>query len=168
MQNTHVISKNIYLWRYYINIHFNALKELRIPQYQIAILMQLRSEHSPLNLTQHKLQHYKYYKNMHEINNGHLQIMKCDQQCCNLNNSGRCNHCNKIEDVHHFIFNCKQYDNYRQQLLYHVIPIYLQYNMNISLKTLLFPPKSLTWAHRKMVLQSICIYVINTTRFHSK
>eukprot|EP01084_Bolivina_argentea_P145692 255319_1 len=145
--------------------HFNALKELRIPQYQTAILMQLRSEHSPLNLTKHKLKHYKYYKNMHKINNGHLQIMKCDQPCCKLNNSGRCTYCNQIEDVHHVIFNCNQYNNYRTQLLHHIIPIYLQYNTDVSLKTLLFPPKSLTWKHRKLVLQSICVYIINTMRF---
>eukprot|EP01084_Bolivina_argentea_P150436 262716_1 len=69
--------------------HFNALKELPIPQYQTAILMQLRSEHSPLNITKHKLQHYQYYKIMHKNNNGHLQIMKCNQICCKSNNSGR-------------------------------------------------------------------------------
>eukprot|EP01084_Bolivina_argentea_P040354 74578_1 len=149
----------------YTPIDYNALKELRLPQYQTTILIQLRSEHCPLNATNHVLKHYKYYKNMHAINNGHLQFIKCNNKCCALNNSGKCNYCNKIEDVYHYIINCKKYNNHRKQLMYSIMPIYLQYHLTISLKTILFPPKSLTWAHRKLVLQSISSYVINTDRF---
>eukprot|EP01084_Bolivina_argentea_P061552 112498_1 len=50
----------------YTPIDYNALKELKIPQYQTSILIQLRSEHCPLNVTKHILKHYKYYKHMHE------------------------------------------------------------------------------------------------------
>eukprot|EP01084_Bolivina_argentea_P040355 74579_1 len=89
--------------------------------------------------------------------------IKCN--CCTLNNSGRCNYCDKIEDVFHYMFNCNKYNKERKRLIFTLIPIYVQYNTTISLKTLLFPPKPLTWAHRKLILQSISIYVINTGRF---
>ncbi len=175
LKNTHIISQNIYKWKYWIMEHYNALKELNLnlTQIQSSILIQLRSEQCPLNTTKHKLNHYKHYEYIHKINNvnglpiiNKLTYINCKNKCCSKINSGRCNYCiDEIENVNHYIMDCSYYKIQRKHLFYIITSIYHQYQIQIELKTILFPPKSLTWKHRKLILSSISNYAIETKRF---
>eukprot|EP01084_Bolivina_argentea_P217607 369432_1 len=147
---------NPYLIQHQLILKFNPIKELQLPHTNTSILLLLRAEHGPLNGTQHKLIHYEYYNIINTINNGHIQYFKCKKECCTRNNSGRCKYCiNKIEDVNHFLMNCKQYNWQRNYLLYEITPIFYQNNIKINLQNILFSPKSLSWHHRKLILSSM-------------
>ena len=78
---------------------------------------------------------------------------------------GRCQFDSAIETVLHFVMECNNYSDIRQSLRQTVEPILKSYNYVYKLKTILFPPKDLRWAHRKMILDSLCNYVQLSKRF---
>ncbi len=168
IKKNHLISNNIYKWRYYISRNFDPMKELLLKQFQTSILIKLRSSHIELNNTKHLLKHHSYYKLQCQINNGHLQYIKCTLNCCKYNNSGKCDNCDSIEDVNHFLLNCNKYDKIRKKLMLMITPIYEYHHVNINLKTILFPPKNMKWCHRKMILANVCNYVLLTNRLRLK
>ncbi len=161
LKSMHLISRNIYLWRHHITKYYEPSKELELDRFQNCILIQLRSGHIKLNNYLHIQKHQKYYYQKNKINKGHIQYMTCNNKCCVNNNTGRCCHCNKIEDVHHFVLNCPNYQIQRNLLFDIIRPLYGQFELN--LKNILFPPLH-RWEHRKMVLSSLILYVLNTNR----
>ena len=90
--------------------------------------------------------------------------MECGLECCQKNNSGMCKHCGTKETVYHFLITCTKYDTLRDYFLACVAEIYTIYDINLTLENILFPPKALSWSHRKMVLDNICKYVKDSRR----
>ncbi len=90
--------------------------------------------------------------------------MKCALDCCAKNNNGMCSHCQKKETVYHYIIECTKYDTIRHHFLSCIAEIFMKYDIDLTLENILFPPKALSWYHRKMVLDNICVYVRNSRR----
>ncbi len=86
-------------------------------------------------------------------------------ECCSGNNSGRCDVCNRVEDVEHYIMNCRKYNVQRQNLFEIASPTLQQNGFDLNLKNVLFPPIRLNWQHRKLILDSLIEYVLKTKRF---
>ena len=137
------------------NIDINILSKLFY-----SILTQLRTGHIKLNSCLHQLQHMKYYKN-----NRNTKYLKCDNICCEENNSGICKYCqNKPETVYHFVMECKQYETQRNILYIKTMRVLTKYILDFSLKNILFPPKNINNQHRKHILDSVCQFALNTRR----
>ena len=101
----------------------------------------------------------EYYKN-----NGD-NIFICNKKCCIDNNNGNCSYCvDKIESVHHFIMNCVKYKIQRDILYLATMKVFYLYQLDFSLKNLLFPPPNINNKHRKHIFDSLCTYVLNTKR----
>ncbi len=62
MKSSHIISRNIYKWRFYIYLHLDTKKELEFARWQSAILLKLRSGHNELNASKHILMHHSDYQ----------------------------------------------------------------------------------------------------------
>ncbi len=165
LKSVHLISRNIYLWRYHIKKYYQPLKELEFDRFENSILIQLRSGHIKLNNYLHIQKHQKYYYQMNKLNKGHIQYMICNNKCCENNNSGRCNYCGKIEDVNHFVLICPKYKIQRNLIFDTIQSLHTLYKQKfeLTLKNILFPPLH-RWEHRKMVLSSLILYVLNTNR----
>ncbi len=146
---------NLYL-TYPILIDFKLLSMRKLK-----IINQLRTGHIYLYQYSHKLQHYKYYK---QHTNIQLNI-KCEQKCCAKYNGGYCTLCNKPETVIHFIFKCIRFNKLRCKYLIPIQDILMNKNIVFSLKNVLFPPSNLRWMHRKLILNNLSDYVLNTKRF---
>eukprot|EP01084_Bolivina_argentea_P002361 4352_1 len=93
-------------------------KELELDQYQTSILLKLRSSHNELNRCKHILKHYNLYQNVNCIEDGINEYIDCKYNCCIKNNSGKCIHCNTIENEYHFIFACPKYDKMRYNITF--------------------------------------------------
>ena len=114
IDNDHIISNYINKWQiskiYSDQYILNDIEMLT--KLQLTIISQLRTEHIKLNKCMHMLQHYPYYKNQIKSDGKLWKYIKCEDDCCISNNSGFCAHCyNKIEDVYHFIMECKMFKN---------------------------------------------------------
>ena len=90
--------------------------------------------------------------------------MKCALKCCEKNNNGMCSHCGKKETVYHFLIECIKYNELRDYFLLCVEEICENYNVNLTLENILFPPRVISWYHRKMILDSICTYIRRSRR----
>ena len=148
------------------------------------ILTKIRTFHNNLNYYKHRLINRKIYKYLQSLNNNIQHINNnilnknsiiisnnnllyiCKKQCCKKNNGGICN-CNmEIETINHYVFNWVYYNNQRTELFYQIVYIFNTYNIPINAKNILFPPPNITNQHRKQILESLCIYIIGTKRFH--
>eukprot|EP01084_Bolivina_argentea_P241468 405372_1 len=143
-------------------------KELDLDQYQTSILLKLRSSHNELNRCKHILKHYNLYQNVNCIQDGITTYINCQYNCCTTNNSGKCIQCDTIEDEYHFLFICPKYITMRNNLWHQIEYMYQLHQIKIELHTLLFPPLSMEWKHRKMILSNLCKYVLTTKRFYYK
>ncbi len=86
------------------------------------------------------MKHYNLYQNVNCIENGITTYIDCKYNCCINNNSGRCLDCNVIEDEYHFMFICPKYKKARDMLWNKIDYLYRQYQIEIDLHTILFPP----------------------------
>ncbi len=177
LKKTHIISVNMYHWRKYIEIHYNPMEEYHyLPGISIKIMKALRSQVLNLNLNLHVREHSDYYRIQKKQQNGHIQFMICNDQCCTPNNTGRCTYDNKLETIKHYMIDCMKYEILRKDLYDTIAPYYHFYNIPIQLKTILFVPKyyhndqhqkrKIRWQHRKMILNSVIKYVIHTKRIN--
>ena len=121
-------------------------------------MTRLRTEHIRLNRYAHVLQHYQYYKLQALCNGTHVQYFHCRDDCCDSNNSGRCEYDGGIETVEHFIMACGRFEQARADMCTVIEPILYFYKHDYNLKNILFPPRDLRWSHRKMVLDSLCMH----------
>eukprot|EP01084_Bolivina_argentea_P269080 457202_1 len=101
----------------------------------------LRAQVLNLNLNLHVMKHSKYYRQQNKQQNGHIQFINCSEQCCEENNSGKCEYDNKLETIKHFIIDCNKYQVPRNDLISTITPYYQYYQIPIQLKTLLFVPQ---------------------------
>ncbi len=127
---------------------------------QLATINQLRTGHIKINA-------YFYYQSFchrRSINIQSEKPLKCILECCSKCNGGYCIHCEVFEDVHHFLFQCQQYIVLRTKYINTIFRILHWYQIQISMKAILFPPKNMSWKHRKMVLYNICKYVQESGR----
>ena len=163
-KSSHIISNNLIVWNRYDRIYAWKADMKLLTIGELSILNQLRTEHISLNWCFHALQHYQYYKIQMEKYRLIKYYMKCDLKCCEKNNSGMCKHCGAKETVYHYLIECTKYDMLRYYLLHCVAEIFTIYDINLTLENILFPPKALSWYHRKMVLDNICRFVKDSRR----
>ena len=135
---------------------------------QLKIINMLRCGHSPLNFSKHVSLHRRYYSGEwkrcgHDISQ--LRMMACTADCCSLLNNGMCTRCNKPEDEEHFLLQCADHAAIRARTIDAWRRVYGLMLEGFSLKTLLFPPRSFAWRHRKMILQAVARFAIETGKF---
>ena len=128
----------------------------------------LRSGHSPLNFSKHVSLHRRFYSQEwkrcgHDISR--LRMMSCAEQCCSLLNNGLCSACHTPEDEEHFLLQCTQHNVIRGRTIDAWRRVYALMLEPFSLKTLLFPPMSFAWRHRKMILQAVARFAIDSGKF---
>eukprot|EP00483_Globobulimina_turgida_P010728 UN10749 len=164
LKRTHIMSRHLYCWRYYISRNLDKHREQRMSRLHVKLLIQVRSNHLKLNLMLHVREHRLYYQKMALRNDGHLQFLKCYDLCCKSNNSGRCACGGHIEDCEHFIMTCSLYHQQRQDLMNVVEYYFAMYDIIILYKYILFPPIFMRWSHRKLILQALCTFILNTDR----
>ena len=111
------------------------------------------------------LAHVKYKKQL-ELYSKIKYYMKCNLECCTRNNNGMCDFCGDKETVYHFLIACPKYKPSRDIFLNCVNNSFMIYDIQLNLENILFPPKALSWHHRKMVLDSLCEYVRRTKRIY--
>ncbi len=166
LKNDHVMSRNVYKWKSYLEINLDIEKEMALPNYQTAILLKLRSGHNELHASRHQLIHHSEYTFQMQQQPNKFVYLNCINECCKKINAGLCS-CGEFEDVYHFILQCNQYDSLRFDLIQLILPSYHLYNVDLNLKTLLYPPCTMNWEHRKLILNSLCQYVLKSGRFNS-
>ena len=162
-----VISRNLQEWNIYNNYNikdlFCDLKLLSL--LYLAILTRLRSGHIQLNLCLHQIRHRNYYQNQYESYGKILNYLKCEEQCCINNQSGKCGFCcDQYESVQHYLMECKQYTKLRFILYCRSMMILNKYQLDFKLQNLLFPNDLIHHADMKLLYEQICSYVINTKR----
>ena len=109
----------------------------------------------------HQLNHMEYYK--HNIDGFYI----CEKQCCVDNNDGMCIFRDeKLETVYHFIMECKKYNIQRNNFYQQIMFVFNQYQLDFSLKNILFPPKNLSTQHRKYIFNGLICFVLNTQRLY--
>ena len=120
--------------------NYNILKDYKLNSYKnIKIINQLRSQHISLNGYHHILLHYDYYKKQIEENGKITKLLNCLLNCCITNHSGKCNECNIMETVNHFLLICNKYNNLRSQCFWKIERIMDNYGLEFNLKNILFP-----------------------------
>ena len=168
-KNRHLISRNFFQWNVLQTGTFRPKHDHKmLTRTQLAIITRLRTGHSKLNFSNHLLQHHSEYKNRWRQCNGQfgaLQLISCAAACCTDNNSGMCRACSTPETEEHFLLLCPAHDDLRRRFIYKYLPLYNALSEPLTLQSLLFPPSSIRWKHRKMILRSICLYAIETGRF---
>ena len=135
---------------------------------QLRIINMLRTGHSELNFSKHVLMHHAHYSQSWSTCGGdinQLRMLQCSNACCSSLNNGRCSDCNQIETEEHFLLHCSAHNAIRQRTFGRFFPIFALQFEPINIKTLLFPPLSFRWKHRKMLLQMIVRYATETRRF---
>ena len=163
-KSSHVISTNLFDWNRYGDEYPWKLDMTCMNMEGFAILNRLRTEHIGLNWYFHSLRHYPYYKQQLQ-NYGFIRTyLKCQSQCCTKNNNGFCTSCDEKETVYHYLIECTKYDHLRNNFLYCIEDIFMMYDINLTLENILFPPKALSWHHRKMILDSLYGFVKSTKR----
>ena len=164
----HIISNILKKWNIFeeygikqLEIDINMLTKL-----QYSILTQLRTGHVKLNFCLHQLNHMDYYKQQYNENNGNInKYLTCNKICCLENNSGHCKYCkNSLETVQHFIMDCKKYNQQRHKFYHKSMQILFLYQLNFTLKNILFPPLNMKNQHRKHIFDLLCNFVLDCKR----
>ena len=70
-----------------------------------------------------------------------------------------------LETEEHLLLECPAHAVIRRQTFGGFRKIYPSLGEEFTLKTLLFPPKSLAWQHRKEILQNVALFAVRTGRF---
>ena len=161
---SHGISMRLIKWNIFNQCNYKQDNDVTmLSNLNISIITQLRSNHIKLNGIMHQLQHIILYKKQIKLHQEMRYYMQCNLSCCESNNSGRCSFCvNKIEDAYHFIMECKHYKKNRFKLYCECMQIFIKYQMNFSLKNMLFPPLNMSQQHREHIFDLLCQYVIDS------
>ena len=164
----HLLSRLFFSWNLHTDKAFRPRDDHgMLTRRQLRILNMLRTGHSELNFSKHILMHHAHYSRVWPTCGGdinQLRIIQCREDCSSLNN-GRCAHCNQLETEEHFLLHCTAHSAIRQRTFGRFFPIYALQFQPINLKNLLFPPLIFRWKHRKMLLQMIVRFAIETQRF---
>ncbi len=177
LKPSHLITRNMYLWKSHILLHYNSAMENEfLKGIEIKILNALRAETAPLNLSLHIGNHRQSYRQQYADSTEHISFTQCKFECCHDINGGYCNYCNNsFETVHHYVMYCPQFNVLRNQLFSVIGPIFYRFAIPLTLKNILFvpvfvnqhqPKYKLRWQHRKLIYNSLIKFVIQSQRFH--
>ena len=136
---------------------------------QLRIVNMLRTGHSTLNFSSHVSLHRDYYsaewrRCNHDI--AQLRLRACNSDCCIGFNNGLCVVCAVPEDEEHFLMICPALDQLRRHTIRIWQRVYQSLQELFTMKSLLFPPRSLQWRHRKMVLQAVARFAVQSGKFN--
>ncbi len=165
----HLLSRNFYKWDLVRGGHLRVHEDFRmLTRHQLGVITALRTGHSRCNFAQHVLMHHQHYAEQWRRCHGdigQLRLLHCQSECCANNNSGLCPHCSVPETEQHFLLDCPGHAALRRRTFGGFFAVYPQIGADFNLKTLLFPPKSLGWRHRKELMQNIVLFAVQTGRF---
>ena len=165
----HMLSRLFFSWQLSTEPAFRPKDDHRmLTRNQIRIVNMLRSGHSSLNFSKHVSLHREYYSREwkrcnHDISR--LQMMTCTQDCCSTLSDGLCAGCKVPEDEEHFLLICPDHAALRRRTIDVWRRVYALLQEQFSLKSLLFPPVSFEWRHRKMILQAVVRFAIQSGKF---
>ena len=166
---THLLSRLFFSWDLVRSNSLRLKEDFKmLTRHQLSVLTRLRTGHSQCNFSRHVLMHHGYYLGQWPGCNGdvgRLRLLRCRGDCCSENNSGLCPNCNVIETEQHFLLDCPGHSALRRRTFGGFRLVYRNIGEVYDLKSLLFPPKSLGWKHRKELLRNIVIFAVQTGRF---
>ena len=95
----HFISKQLSIWNIFSDFQFDIdMHIITLSNYKL--MTKLRTFHNKLNLYQHVLKHFNYYKtNNININQLKIPLFTCNAICCKDINKGMCLCNNHVESV---------------------------------------------------------------------
>ena len=131
-----------------------------LTRHQLGVLTALRTGHSQCFFSRHVLMHHRHYMQQWSGCNGdigRLQLLRCRGDCCSKNNSGLCTACGVPVTEQHFLLDCGAHAALRRRTIGGFCRVYPKIREEYNLKSLLFPPHSLGWRHRKELLRNICV-----------
>ena len=165
----HLLSRLFFSWGLTSDDNFRPKDDHRmLTRAQLRIVNMLRTGHSTLNFSSHVALHRDYYSAEWRRCNfdiTQLQMRACSSDCCSSLNNGLCLACNVLEDEEHFLLICPVYSTLRLHTIGVWERVYHALQEPFTMKSLLFPPKSLQWRHRKMVLQAVARFAIQSGKF---
>ena len=129
--------------------------------HQLGVLTALRTGNSQCFFSRHYMQQCSGCNG--DI--GRLQLLRCRGECCSKNNSGLCTACGVPETAQHFLLDCGAHAALRRRTFGRFCRVYPKIREEFNLKSLLFPPQSLVWRHRKELLRNIVLFAVQTGRF---
>ena len=167
---SHLLSRNFFQWDLVRSKLLRVKDDFKmLSRHQLGIITALRSGHSRCLFSRHVLMHHSHYKQQWPMCNGdvqRLQLLDCRDECCATLNNGRCTHCQVLETEEHFLLVCPAHARLRRLTFGGYRRIYLNHGETFDLRSLLFPPKCLSWRHRKAILQNVVIFAVRTGRFN--
>ena len=165
----HLLSREFFAWQLDTDKDFKPSHDHRmLTRHALGIITMLRTGHSECFLSKHIRMHKKHYANLWPACNGdihQLPLLTCRADCCSDNNSGLCPHCGVRETEEHFLLDCPGHAQTRQHTIDVWRLVYAGLMLQFNLKTLLIPPRRLSWRHRKAVLTSVVHFAVQTGRF---
>ena len=165
----HILSRDFFAWQLDTDPDFRPADDHRmLTRHALGIITQLRTGHSECRLSKHIRLHKAHYTALWNACNGDIQqlpLLTCNSDCCAKNNSGLCDHCGVRETEQHFLLDCPGHAHIRSSTIDAWRVVYPRLMLNFNIKTLLFPPRRLSWRHRKAVLTSVAQFAVQTGRF---
>ena len=166
---SHLLSRNFFKWNLLRSGALRTKDDFRmLSRHQLGIVTALRTGHSRCFFSRHVLMHHSFYAAQWSGCNGdihQLRLLRCRGECCADNNNGFCPHCAVLETEEHLLLECPAHATIRRQTFGGFRTIYPALGEDFTLKTLLFPPRSLAWQHRKEILQNVALFAVRTGRF---
>ena len=105
-------------------------------------------------------------KKWHDLERRHLRVGQLDLYVGRNNSQNKtCSVCHTPEDEEHFLLQCTQHNDVRGRTIDAWRRVYALMLEPFSLKPLLFPPMSFAWRHRKMILQAVARFAIDSGKF---